>query len=57
MAGAKPGVHNVQLKPINVPDTLTQGSKFIKWEDVSTVRMPLDALAHLSVCTSHLIVL
>ena len=36
MAGAKPGVHVVQLKPISVPEPLTRGSKFIMWNDVST---------------------
>ena len=35
MAGAKPGVHVVQLKPVVVPESLITGNKFIKWEDVS----------------------
>lgn len=35
MAGAKPGVHVVQLKPIVVPQCLKDGAKFIKWDDVS----------------------
>lgn len=36
MAGAKPGVHALQLKPVNVPEVLTKGGKFIKWEEVRT---------------------
>lgn len=35
MAGAKPGVHALQLKPVNVPEVLIKGGKFIKWEEVS----------------------
>ena len=35
MAGAKPAIHVVQLKQINVPETLVKGNKFIKWDDVS----------------------
>lgn len=35
MAGAKPAVHVVQLKPICVPELLVKGNKFIKWDDVS----------------------
>lgn len=35
MAGAKPAVHVVQLKPICVPEPLVKGNKFIKWDDVS----------------------
>ena len=41
MAGAKPGVHVVQLKPISVPEPLTRGSKFIMWNDVSTTLVSL----------------
>ncbi|PVD32366.1 hypothetical protein C0Q70_07800 [Pomacea canaliculata] len=33
MAGAKPGVHVVQLKPISVPEDLLRGNKFIMWND------------------------
>lgn len=36
MADAKPGVHVVKLRPINVPADLQEGNKFIKWDDVST---------------------
>jgi len=35
MAGARPGVHVVKLKPIQVSETLIAGNKFIKWDDVS----------------------
>ena len=37
MAGAKPGVHVVQLKPIQVPESLVKGNKFIKWDEVRNV--------------------
>ncbi|KAA0723702.1 1-phosphatidylinositol 4,5-bisphosphate phosphodiesterase beta-3 [Triplophysa tibetana] len=37
MAGAKPGVHALQLKPVSVPDELKRGSKFIKWDEDSTL--------------------
>ncbi|XP_077085692.1 1-phosphatidylinositol 4,5-bisphosphate phosphodiesterase beta-3 isoform X2 [Siphateles boraxobius] len=33
MAGAKPGVHALQLKPVSVHDVLKRGSKFIKWDE------------------------
>ncbi|KAH8027034.1 hypothetical protein HPB51_001620 [Rhipicephalus microplus] len=35
MAGAKSGVHVLQLKPISVPKSLQDGNKFVKWDDVS----------------------
>lgn len=35
MAGAQPGVHALQLKPVCVSDSLKKGTKFVKWEDVS----------------------
>uniref|UniRef100_A0A8D0L4P6 Phosphoinositide phospholipase C n=1 Tax=Sphenodon punctatus TaxID=8508 RepID=A0A8D0L4P6_SPHPU len=35
MAGARPGVHALQLEPPRVPETLGRGSKFIKWDEVS----------------------
>ncbi|XP_012944888.1 1-phosphatidylinositol 4,5-bisphosphate phosphodiesterase beta-1 [Aplysia californica] len=41
MAGAKPGVHQVQLKPITVPETLTKGNKFIMFNDNSTIGTPV----------------
>jgi len=34
MAGARPGVHVVKLKPVHVSETLIAGNKFIKWDDV-----------------------
>lgn len=43
MAGAQPGVHALQLKPVSVSESLRKGNKFMKWEDVSTA-----ADAHLS---------
>ncbi|XP_053133887.1 1-phosphatidylinositol 4,5-bisphosphate phosphodiesterase beta-3 isoform X4 [Hemicordylus capensis] len=33
MAGARPGVHALQLEPLRVPETLLKGSKFIKWDE------------------------
>ncbi|XP_058250290.1 1-phosphatidylinositol 4,5-bisphosphate phosphodiesterase beta-3 isoform X2 [Hemibagrus wyckioides] len=33
MAGAKPGVHALQLKPVSVHETLKAGSKFVKWDE------------------------
>lgn len=41
MAGAKPAIHVVQLKPINVPETLVKGNKFIKWDDSSQLGVPV----------------
>ncbi|XP_069500965.1 1-phosphatidylinositol 4,5-bisphosphate phosphodiesterase beta-3 [Ambystoma mexicanum] len=38
MAGARPGVHAVQLKPISVHETLRKGSKFIKWDEEPSSR-------------------
>uniref|UniRef100_A0A8C5QUV1 1-phosphatidylinositol 4,5-bisphosphate phosphodiesterase n=1 Tax=Leptobrachium leishanense TaxID=445787 RepID=A0A8C5QUV1_9ANUR len=44
MAGARPGVHSLQLEPVRVPETLLRGSKFIKWDeevdilDINTIR-------------------
>ncbi|XP_041927738.1 1-phosphatidylinositol 4,5-bisphosphate phosphodiesterase beta-1 isoform X1 [Alosa sapidissima] len=36
MAGAQPGVHALQLKPISVPENLKKGSRFMKWDDDSS---------------------
>uniref|UniRef100_A0A7N6AH00 1-phosphatidylinositol 4,5-bisphosphate phosphodiesterase n=1 Tax=Anabas testudineus TaxID=64144 RepID=A0A7N6AH00_ANATE len=36
MAGAKPGVHALQLKPVSVHPELQRGGKFIKWDEVRT---------------------
>ncbi|XP_040184954.1 1-phosphatidylinositol 4,5-bisphosphate phosphodiesterase beta-3 isoform X1 [Rana temporaria] len=33
MAGARPGVHSLQLELVQVPDILQRGSKFIKWDE------------------------
>ncbi|KAM8940000.1 1-phosphatidylinositol 4,5-bisphosphate phosphodiesterase beta-3 [Pelodytes ibericus] len=33
MAGARPGVHSLQLETVRVPETLLRGSKFIKWDE------------------------
>ncbi|XP_061173851.1 1-phosphatidylinositol 4,5-bisphosphate phosphodiesterase beta-1-like isoform X2 [Saccostrea echinata] len=41
MAGAKPGVHVVQLKPIQVPESLVKGNKFIKWDEGSQTGTPV----------------
>uniref|UniRef100_A0A1A7XC82 1-phosphatidylinositol 4,5-bisphosphate phosphodiesterase n=2 Tax=Iconisemion striatum TaxID=60296 RepID=A0A1A7XC82_9TELE len=40
MAGAKPGVHLLTLKPVSVHDTLKKGGKFIKWEEDTSQNMP-----------------
>uniref|UniRef100_A0A669CUC8 Phosphoinositide phospholipase C n=1 Tax=Oreochromis niloticus TaxID=8128 RepID=A0A669CUC8_ORENI len=34
MAGAKPGVHALQLKPVDVHEALKRGGKFVKWDEV-----------------------
>uniref|UniRef100_A0A8C7X699 1-phosphatidylinositol 4,5-bisphosphate phosphodiesterase n=1 Tax=Oryzias sinensis TaxID=183150 RepID=A0A8C7X699_9TELE len=41
MAGAQPGVHALQLKPVCVPECLKKGNKFMKWEDDSTAVTPV----------------
>ncbi|XP_012427796.2 1-phosphatidylinositol 4,5-bisphosphate phosphodiesterase beta-1 isoform X2 [Taeniopygia guttata] len=41
MAGAQPGVHALQLKPVCVSETLKKGVKFVKWDDDSTVVTPI----------------
>ncbi|KAM6909081.1 1-phosphatidylinositol 4,5-bisphosphate phosphodiesterase beta-3 [Xenentodon cancila] len=33
MAGAKPGVHALQLKPVSVHEDLKKGGKFVKWDE------------------------
>ncbi|KAL7978196.1 hypothetical protein Chor_005183 [Crotalus horridus] len=38
MAGARPGVHALQLEPLRVPETLLKGSKFMKWDEEPTSR-------------------
>uniref|UniRef100_A0A8C1G9Q8 Phosphoinositide phospholipase C n=1 Tax=Cyprinus carpio TaxID=7962 RepID=A0A8C1G9Q8_CYPCA len=37
MAGAKPGVHALQLKPVSVHDVLKRGSKFVKWDEANSI--------------------
>lgn len=41
MAGAQPGVHALQLKPVSVPESLKKGNKFMKWDDDSTTVTPV----------------
>ncbi|XP_026197477.1 1-phosphatidylinositol 4,5-bisphosphate phosphodiesterase beta-1 isoform X1 [Anabas testudineus] len=41
MAGAQPGVHALQLKPVSVPESLRKGNKFMKWDDDSTTVTPV----------------
>ncbi|XP_031290091.2 1-phosphatidylinositol 4,5-bisphosphate phosphodiesterase beta-1 isoform X1 [Camelus dromedarius] len=41
MAGAQPGVHALQLKPVCVSDSLKKGTKFVKWDDDSTLVTPI----------------
>ncbi|XP_053429833.1 1-phosphatidylinositol 4,5-bisphosphate phosphodiesterase beta-1 isoform X1 [Nycticebus coucang] len=41
MAGAQPGVHALQLKPVCVSDNLKKGTKFVKWDDDSTIVTPI----------------
>ncbi|ELK13395.1 1-phosphatidylinositol 4,5-bisphosphate phosphodiesterase beta-3 [Pteropus alecto] len=38
MAGARPGVHALQLEPPTVVDILRRGSKFIKWDEEASSR-------------------
>ncbi|KAM6161072.1 1-phosphatidylinositol 4,5-bisphosphate phosphodiesterase beta-3 [Erethizon dorsatum] len=38
MAGARPGVHALQLEPPTVVETLRRGSKFIKWDEETSSR-------------------
>lgn len=44
MAGAKPGVHALQLKPVSVHEMLKEGSKFIKWDEDTNSQMALVTL-------------
>uniref|UniRef100_A0AAZ3QPM8 1-phosphatidylinositol 4,5-bisphosphate phosphodiesterase n=1 Tax=Oncorhynchus tshawytscha TaxID=74940 RepID=A0AAZ3QPM8_ONCTS len=41
MAGAQPGVHALQLKPVFVSESLRKGNKFMKWDDDSTTVTPV----------------
>ncbi|KAK1154946.1 1-phosphatidylinositol 4,5-bisphosphate phosphodiesterase beta-3-like [Acipenser oxyrinchus oxyrinchus] len=38
MAGARPGVHALQLKPVSVHEILKKGSKFIQWDEEPVIR-------------------
>ncbi|XP_057711044.1 1-phosphatidylinositol 4,5-bisphosphate phosphodiesterase beta-3 [Corythoichthys intestinalis] len=40
MAGAKPGVHALQLKPVSVHEALKKGGKFIKWDEEPSSASP-----------------
>ncbi|XP_061620341.1 1-phosphatidylinositol 4,5-bisphosphate phosphodiesterase beta-3 isoform X1 [Phyllopteryx taeniolatus] len=40
MAGAKPGVHALQLKPVSVHEALKKGGKFIKWDEETSSGCP-----------------
>lgn len=50
MAGARPGVHALQLEPPTVVETLRRGSKFIKWDEV---RAPVPCSAQIGGLHSH----
>ncbi|XP_059574377.1 1-phosphatidylinositol 4,5-bisphosphate phosphodiesterase beta-3 isoform X2 [Alligator mississippiensis] len=41
MAGARPGVHALQLEPPRVPEILQRGSKFIRWDEEPPTRTPV----------------
>nr|XP_023694872.1 1-phosphatidylinositol 4,5-bisphosphate phosphodiesterase beta-1-like isoform X2 [Paramormyrops kingsleyae] len=41
MAGAQPGVHALQLKPVSVSESLKKGSKFMKWDDDASTVTPV----------------
>ncbi|CAL4063358.1 unnamed protein product, partial [Meganyctiphanes norvegica] len=41
MAGAKPGVHQLTLKPVVVPQQLQNGDKFVKWDEDSSSGTPV----------------
>ncbi|KAI1895915.1 hypothetical protein AGOR_G00111690 [Albula goreensis] len=41
MAGAQPGVHALQLKPVSVPESLKKGSRFMRWDDDSSAVTPV----------------
>uniref|UniRef100_A0A672HKQ7 Phosphoinositide phospholipase C n=1 Tax=Salarias fasciatus TaxID=181472 RepID=A0A672HKQ7_SALFA len=42
MAGAQPGVHALQLKPVSVPESLRKGNKFMKWDDFMNYLVAVD---------------
>uniref|UniRef100_A0A673G9C7 Uncharacterized protein n=1 Tax=Sinocyclocheilus rhinocerous TaxID=307959 RepID=A0A673G9C7_9TELE len=41
MAGAQPGVHALQLKPVRVSESLKRGSRFMKWDEDSSAVTPV----------------
>ncbi|XP_037071305.1 1-phosphatidylinositol 4,5-bisphosphate phosphodiesterase classes I and II-like [Pollicipes pollicipes] len=41
MAGYRPAVHVVQLKPVVVPQCMQEGQKFIKWDEDSPTGVPV----------------
>ncbi|XP_043222613.1 1-phosphatidylinositol 4,5-bisphosphate phosphodiesterase classes I and II-like isoform X2 [Amphibalanus amphitrite] len=41
MAGYRPAVHVVQLKPVSVPQCMQEGQKFIKWDEDSPTGVPV----------------
>lgn len=41
MAGAKPGVHQLTLRPVVVPKQLQDGDKFVKWDEDSSSGTPV----------------
>uniref|UniRef100_A0AAY4CDB4 Phosphoinositide phospholipase C n=1 Tax=Denticeps clupeoides TaxID=299321 RepID=A0AAY4CDB4_9TELE len=41
MAGAQPGVHALQLKPVSVPESLKKGGRFMKWDDDLSTATPV----------------
>lgn len=56
MAGAKPGVHALQLKPISVHEELKRGGKFIKWDEVRATWLrggEVQVCEHRSHCTGR----
>uniref|UniRef100_A0A7N8X4H2 Phosphoinositide phospholipase C n=1 Tax=Mastacembelus armatus TaxID=205130 RepID=A0A7N8X4H2_9TELE len=57
MAGAQPGVHALQLKPVSVPESLRKGNKFMKWDDVSNDERDLQCVFSPShhFCTVYLL--
>uniref|UniRef100_A0AAX7VMC1 1-phosphatidylinositol 4,5-bisphosphate phosphodiesterase n=1 Tax=Astatotilapia calliptera TaxID=8154 RepID=A0AAX7VMC1_ASTCA len=42
MAGAKPGVHALQLKPVAVHEELKKGGKFVKWDEPTLINLKVD---------------
>jgi len=34
MVDAKPGIHQLQLKPVTIPGYMITGEKFIRWDEV-----------------------